>query len=474
MSVLLIAVPATLATVVVMGIGWRRWMKHRKEEEARRKREAALAAVKLPEDGVFIANRATRRQLRRALKGTYLIAGVGTYGMEAVLKLLLVLWQTGLEGIVGSVLIVENAETLRELFALKVPEVFADRIVYGFSKDYTEAFENRPVEESLECVDFWGVPIRRATEKAIDQHLRRNASGTPEIWLFVSEGGQVVLSVPVTETLNAKWPEARIVGFTALPVDTALRKNFEWVKPQLEARGLYGWVGLDNLSANPSTLDWALVALLVVLAQGGLYEGQSLRAGNGFTLVFGDKPGAIAIYQVVADAVVGYPLAPDGSDALGFYVFKGVLVSSIRRALRRIARNQGLWSIDLPVGDRSVTTVDAVITSVVPDELREIQETVNEGRELRKQTLAVSRNGSGSKEDYYGEENYHTVFGAVGIAIDTPQPVCPVVVVRLTRVLGGGRHLVKEIIKPPKQRQLRRAGSRLALPVRKDERERLV
>jgi len=453
---------ATAGTTIGVGtLGWRHEMKRRRTERELRAHKAALAAVKLPEDGIFIANRATRRQVRKALKGTYLVTGVGTYGMRQVYKLLGMLWESGLEEVVGSILIVENAETLRAWFAMNVPSVFTDRIVYGFSKEYVEGFENRPVGETWNEVDAWGVPIQTASEAVIDLHQRRNASSTPEIWAFASEGGQVVLSVVVADTLHTKWPEARMVGFTALPVDEALRENFEWLKPRLEQHGCYGWIGLDNLSDDPQSLDWGLVAVLIAFAQGGLYEGDGMRAGNAFTLIFGKKPGAIIVYQLAVDSVVGYPLAPDGSATLGFWAYQETVVSAIRKGLRRIARGQGLWSIDLPVGDRTMTTIDVVVTAVEREAARDIEEKVKAGRTLLKKTQKPTKNGATSnghgphEEDYWGQPNYHMVFGTIGIVIDHAKPVGPVIVVRLTRVLGGGQNWVKEIVKVPQRRQIR-------------------
>jgi hypothetical protein len=72
--------------------------------------------------------------------------------------------------------------------------------------------------------------------------------------------------------------------------------------------------------------------------------------------------------------------------------------------------------------------------------------------------MKASRNGhSPVEDDYWGQENYHTIYGPIGIVIDHEKPACPVIVVRLTRVFGGGRGWVREITKPPRRRQIHAA-----------------
>jgi hypothetical protein len=168
-------------------------------------------------------------------------------------------------------------------------------------------------------------------------------------------------------------------------------------------------------------------------------------------------PGAILSYQVVAREVVAYPLAQLASAPPHYFANQQAVVEEALKGLRRISEGQGIWSLDLPVGEEGTATFDIVMLGVTHDDLYEIQDAVTAGRVLREKLGGPDQAGSA---DLWGQANYATMFACVATDIDPSRPTCPIVVVRLAAVRDG-HSLVSEMVKPPARRSLPQDASRL-------------
>lgn len=467
----LTVMPVALALLVIAVLGWRREMQKRRAEFARREH---IRTALLPEDGAYIATGDLVNDVNRALVGSFLLVSIGTYGLHQLQRLLILLYRCGLEKMVGSTLVVENDTQHRNAFHQAIPPIFYDRVVYVFSEQYDGGMANMPISDVLEQIDIWGVPLERGAGEVADLHLRRNTSRAPSnIFLFTSLGGHAPLGLPVMEVLRARFEDTLTVAFTALPVHGRLRQRFAQLKTNFEKRGVRGWVLSDNLASDPVTGDYGGVAMLVGLSDAALHADQATQVNNTLALALTQEPGAVLIYQVVTDSVVGFRFQPDPSVPPRYYVFKQPLAQRILKSLRRIEANKGKWSAELPVNEKNTSIFDIVLTSLYHPALQAVEDEVNAGRRLRgKQYWNGSRrNGTGKKENHapslrFGTRDYETPFASIATTIDPEKPLCPIIVVRLASVRRGAE-LVSEIVKVPEERSPRLDSRRLALPAGK-------
>jgi len=442
-----IGLPLLAALGVLLALGWRREMKRRSQVNE--------ALWRLPEGAAAISTDALSREIRKELIGGCMAMCTGTYGLNQLGRLLVVLDQCGLERLVGSVLVIENDAQLRHQFHQDIPAVFHDRIVYGYSDAWSPGMSNWPIQQIMAHIDKWGPPIVKATAEVIDLHLRRNGARAPSnILAFISQGGQAPLGLPVIEKLYERFEETLVIGLTALPRHERLRQRFAQLKGKYEAAGVFGWVLQDNLGPDPVTSDYGMVALIVGLADAALHADQAVQPNNAFSLTFTEERGAVLVYQVAHSTVVGYKHAPNHSRQPRYYVFKQPVVEQVLHGLRKIEESRGLWSAELPVGEPGTSIFDVVLVSLYPDDLREVQDEVNAGRRLLEKEVRAQ---NGDRAVRLGRPNYEAPFASIATVIDPEKPVCPVIVIRMAAVRDGAK-IVDEIVKVPQARML------LALP----------
>lgn len=465
LSNLLIVIPIGIAFLIIAILGWRREMEKRREETARRER---IRNARLPEGAAFIATEGVPEQLGPTLLGTFVVVGIGTYGLHQSQRLLTLLYRCGLERMVSAILIVENDAQNRNQFHAAMPAVYYDRLVYGFSEQYSGGMGNLPIDIVLEQIDVWGVPVMRAVAEVIDLSLRRNGNQSPSnIFLFTSLGGHAPLGLPVLEALHGRFEDSMAVGFTALPSHGPLRERFERLKVHYDRLGLHGWMLSDNLEEDAVSADYAMDAVLVGLSDAALHADQQVQVNNVLTLALGSEPGSILIYQLVTDSVAGNTFQPDHSVKPRYYVFKQHLVDRILKSLRRIETNRGKWSADLPIHEKGTSIFDVVMTSLYHGDLQSVEDEVNIGRRLRQKQYLNGRNGHGQRKNGVNgaahlipTSNYASIFGSLVTNIDPEKPVCPIVIVRLAAVRHGA-DLVHEMVKVPEERAPRMRAARL-------------
>jgi hypothetical protein len=427
------------------------WRRRRRVNEAR----IRAASAPLPSGSVSICTEGVTSEIRAELVSSFLLASIGTFGLNQLLRLLILLEQCGLEALVGSVLVVENDVQLRTQFAKRVPVCYGERIVYGHADSFSGGFANKDLHYAVENIDLWGASIEEAVQRVVHGHLQRSHNRAPtDILLFQSLGGQAALGVPVVQLLHERFEETFLIALTALPIHTWLRARWEELKTAYEERGVFGWVLTDNLGPEPVTADYGMAALIVALSDTSLHGDRALRLNNTLSLALTRERGGVLVYQVAHSNVVAYPLATLPSGSARYYVQKQPVIEQVVKGLRRVEAGRGVWSAQLPVGEADTSTFDFVLLPLRHGDLTEVEDAVTAGRRLKSSTRIADRNGHGDgTATRTGEANYETQFASITTLVNPDQPVCPVVTVRLTAVKNGAG-IVREIVKPPNDRTL--------------------
>lgn len=462
MDLSIVNVPA-LVGPIVGGVAVLGLFGHRREMEMRQKRADELARAerikhaRLPEGAAYIATTDVPRGIRDQVVGYFMVVGIGTFGLNQLRRLLILIWQCGLEKLVGSILAVESDAQMRDQFYKGLPACYRDRVVFGYSDVYGGGKANQSIRRSLDHIDLWGVGPQKAGAEVIDLQLRRNVNRAPgNAFVFLGMGGSSVDGLPVIEEIHQHFQETQIVGFVTLPKHKRLRKRFAWLKSKYEKRGVVGWLAEDNLNPDPVSTDYGMVASVVALADAALYADHPIQPNNALSLALTEAPGAILLYQVVATSVVGFPFTPDPTIPLRHYVFKQPVVEQVLKALRRVEENEGVWSMDLPVGEEGTAVFDIVMLGLYHDTLKEVEDDVRAGRRLRARFAGQISNDRGSRNgafpvNLFGQADYETPFASITTVVDPKRPVCPVVVVRLAAARHAG-NLVRQMVRVPDQR----------------------
>lgn len=437
-----------------------------------------MARPRLPERAVWLGTNGSALQLAREHVGGFMLLAFGTYALNQVLRLLILLERCGLQRLVGSILIVENEAQLRQQFAEAVPPCYRDRIVYGFSENFSGGYANAPVADVLASSRQWGSAIEAAAEQCIDLHLRRNASRSPGVVLaFWSLGGQAVLGLPASVKIAERFAQTLMVGFTSLPVHQCLRDHLAELKVPYERSGVYGWVISDNLSPNPDLLDTGMVAFIEAMADAALAAERSPMPNNALRLAL-RKKGSVLVYQVALGQVVAFPSGPFFWRR--FFVHEQPLFEQLVQQLQMLEEDRGLWSLtDLPIGETGAATFDILLTGVGHQDLARAATAVTQGRELQARlsaALAMPLRASPAADEAneisrpgrrlpgFGSANYETLFASLAAPVaEARRAVCPVLGVRLA-CLRDTPGLLDDIVKAPHERRPRAGGMPAPMP----------
>jgi hypothetical protein len=209
-----------------------------------------------------------------------------------------------------------------------------------------------------------------------------------------------------------------------------------------------------------------MVATIAGLADAALWADHPTMPNNVFSLALGEEPGAILLYQVVAASVVGFPFRPDPSVAPRYFVQEQALVEAVLKALRRVEKDQGVWSVDLPVGEEGTSVFDLVLLGVGHDVVQKIEDDVRAARRLRAEFARVNGYSENCLGNLFGHANYDTPFASLTTAIDESRPTCPVIVVRIAAARGSV-NLVSQMVRVPSERSVGLKSSPMKGLVRK-------
>lgn len=445
------------------------WLRARRERHQEEAVEEYFRSAPLPTGAFEIYTHDTARQIPRDLAGSLMIVDIGTFALNDTRRFLSLLHLTGLEGIVGSILAVENDAEERRKFWEGIPAVFHDRVVFGFSKAYSGGAHNRPINETLHDVDIWGVPIDEAAEATIELHLRRQQCRAPGLILVpYSLGGQAPMGLVALDALSRRFVECLIVAATALPRHRRLRERFSYVKRECEAHGVKIWLLADNLAEDPVTCDAARAVAIVGLHEAALHADSPTQPNNALALASKEGVGGIVAFQVAQSRPPAYPFRPIPDGPIRCYhAPKDGVVEHTQRLLHTLEEGRGIWSTGpVPLMQTGKSTFDVVSLAVAPEDVVEVQDGVARGRQLQARFGVNGRtNGHVSLvPSVVQRADYETIFACMATVIDPDHPAFPIVAVRLAALEDRG-NLVQELIKPPQERtsgktQQHRRGSR--------------
>ncbi len=434
------------------------------------------------------------------LVGTMMVVGIGTYGAKALMRLLLLLEQSGRERLVGAILFIEHDAQSRQEFEQSLPAVFQQRVVYGSSTAFF-GFGNRPGDWVMERIRVWGPEIAGATDEAIERYRRRpeNKQTDPSLVLmYVSPGGHFPVGLPVVERLRERFNGSRIIACTVLPEFTDLRERYPAMKKAYEHRGVEGWMVIDNMGKDYVSADAVQADLIAGLAAASNRADLTAHLNNVFYQALPKEPGGILLFQFAwADVVAeryqdgvaeGYQLVT--GDAPRFVVRKDLLARTILDVWHQIEENRGIWSVDMPRSSERVI-YDCVLTNLVYADLRDVQDVVHAGRTMQAQDWLSADNGThqsngtrygngngyghshGNGNSYgngygngkddahkdgtlFGKSNYATIFAPIPATVDKEKPTCRVIVLRLA-AMANSDAMLGTMVKAPERRYWKQA-----------------
>jgi hypothetical protein len=450
----LFTVPLVLSFGILTMQGWRENMKWRKKkvaqladnaEEVQRKQR--IAAARLHDEQVQVSTAGRAKNVGSGLIGSLMLIGTGTYGMNMLVRVLVLLYLCGLDRLVGSILLIEHDTDLRNRFRNRIPTIFHDRIVYGFSPTWSGGFANKSVTYVRERIENWGGPLRQAADQVADLHQRRTRGVPGQIIFFWSEGGQAPVALPVLEFLRKKFSEVQIVGMTSLPKEERNRQKFVELKPDYD-RYVDGWVVSDRTVPGWETADYCMATLIVAPADAQLRDDVTTQFKNMLSLAFTEERGSVLALQFVHEVLPAFEWIVEG-ELLGYFIDKYRVVEVVQNALREIEQGNGMNSVRVAMGEPGTSVYDIVMCPLgyderhLRDDMQGLSDAINEGYELRLTNPQARLPGM-----FYGLVNHELKFGSVAEAMQQNHPIFRVVAMRLAAIKDGHK-IAEELVKVP-------------------------
>ncbi len=413
--VLGIVVPVVAAIVAMLLVGWGREKRTRASREKERESYQLALNAALPNGTLEISTGGLSKKLR---DGRIMLVLNGTFAARQGENILSLLYRSGLEAAVGSVLLIEGDSRSRAQFLATVPAIFASRIVAVDFPSLAGGFGNATPHQVESLIADWGPELLRATNSVAELHEQRQHDGPALILNFVGLGGGAITGTLTVEELRRRYRLASFYGFSALPVDDRLRTWAPYVFRKYRSVGVRGFVLADNLGdevLNDFGMDGAVVGFTVA----ALYADAGVEANNAFTLLFARAPGGIVSFHTYAKTIPGEQLLPTHpSVPPRYYVFSKNLRSSITAALAEVNRshNHALRGKGLDGQVPQTSQFDIVLAAV--HDLKTIEDDIVLGQRLKK----------------VEKRNRHLVFAPIATPIDPNLIRCPVAVVSLRAV----------------------------------------
>ena len=472
LAIVIGAAAVLLAAVILGARAWQEEQKRRMKEaeELQRKAKAVanrddddIAAARLPDGCRIVNEKGVARELRQDLIGHIMLVGTGTYGQNMLVRTLMYYYLCGLERVVGSIFLVQHGAQEREVFLRNIPDCFHKRVVFGFSNAFTGGFASKPVREVLEKIDRWGQPLTEAANTACYNHQFVSHRPPGQVLFFWSLGGQAPVSLPVIEVIHTQFPEAQIVGFTALPENSRNREKFAQLKGRFEDddHAVAGWVVTDNLLAGREEADYCISGLLAAMSGAQLYDGESVQLNNVLALTFKETRGSVLAVQYAIRETAAYPWTISlrkGPHHLGYYVHEDDAVNAVLNALRVIEDGKCRVTAAQPIGEPGTSVFDVVMANIgidprhERDDLRDVQAKVEAGYRQRLDNLLQTGKRTDNPRFLLGRGDYTMKFGSLPAFIDANRPVCRITALRLATIKDNG-NLAIELIKFPDAQQ---------------------
>ncbi len=432
-------------------------LKETAEELARRER---INNARLPKGDVAVRTW-NAQQESEELIGTLMLVGVGSYGLNMLVRLLTLLYVCGLQRLVGTIILVEHNTNNRRRFFERVDEIFHGRVVLGFAEGWSTGLANSPTSIILDNIHYWGRTLKQAASEAVDLHERLTQYPPGQILFFWSLGGQAPMGLPILEVLRAKFSKAQIFGMTSLPHHTRNRAKFAELRGEYEddVHGVAGWVVSEELSPDRESADTAMAALIVAPSSAQLFDDQTTQLNNVLALAFTQQPGGILTLQYVHEKLPAWAWVVEG-EQLGYYAKFQRVAETVQGALGMIEAGRGNYTKRAVLGESGTSVYDIVMTNLGYDErherddMLELAETITDGYQQRLARLRATNQLDRFPGMLFGKYNYDLKFGSMAAVItDNKKPQIEVVVMRLAAVKDGAT-CTSELIKVPEELKL--------------------
>jgi hypothetical protein len=431
--------------------------KRRKERIAELVQEAEREQVRkiieeshLPDGAMPVCSNRASFSKALQLPGSLMAIGIGTPGMNRLLRFLIELYETGLADAIGSLLVVNFDRLELEKFKASLPSYYHDRVVYAAADEFGSGMGNRPYEEVKQSIGYYGVTLQDKTREAVSLHQRRIAGRRPgEIMLFGTSGGHLYIGVVVARALHTLIPNIDIIAAIDLPDDEPLRDDFLHAKPEYEANGVWGWIVSDALEFYSITADTALANLLTGIYAASLQDDKTPRLNNILRRVLPMERGGMVVYQFLYSQVTAYRFQPHESVPATYYASRDQVVTELKTLMGYMEAGKGIASVRAPLGEPHRATYDLVLASIYPNFMLEVADGLKEARRLEATVLPGDPHHA-----LFQQPNYHTLHASYPARMNPNEPCCELGVIRL-RALHEWRHSLPEIVKAPGARQFR-------------------
>lgn len=347
---------------------------------------------------------------------------VGDFGIGLGAPLLSSLVYSGLDGAIGSVLAIQADERRRELFAAAVPDVFRPKLVtVNFPSMSSGIGDEHPKRVKSEFINLYGPAVLKGATEVSLLHQRLHHGEEPGLVLvMVGGGGQAVTGTVAVEKIARLAPKAKFYGFTALPVDDRLLERMEFLLDEYRQVGVQGFVVADN-RLDEVRNDFGMRGAILGFAAAERAD-TPVEQNNAWYLLFREEPGGLVSYSTYVRQVPGYRLQPTHpSVPPKYYVYENSVISAIHTGLSEVHQPEyrAVSPHLLTATEPKTSRFELVITAVVPADLKNIEDDIVLGLQLKGQD----------------KRNYHLLFASVPTQIGDPdRAVCPVAVVSLASI----------------------------------------
>lgn len=430
----LVGAPLALSAAALGAFGWNREMRRRKAKKADNDlMEAAIAAVP-PNGSVGICTRGAPNDMADN-SGRIMLILVGTFSENLGENLLTLLWRNGMEGAIGSVLLIEFDSSRREDFLHTVPPVFTNRIITVSFSGLPGGLGNESPQQVREYIDRWGPSLIKGCQRVVEIHQRlHNGEEPATCLLFLSLGGTAITGVTAVETIKPLCPLTKFYGVTAIPVDDLLRERVEYILEEHLKAGVKGFVIADNLG-NEVANDFGAVGTVAGFVSAARNSDMTVEMNNAFYLMFEKAPGGLVRYSTYVRMVPGYPYTPTHPLVpRRYYVPRSAIFSAIMTGLTEVRHPErdSLLGVDMTGHAPLTSEFDIVLTAVAPHDLKEDEDDVLLAQYLKRKD----------------RRNHHLLFSSVATVIDDPAKAsCPVAIIWL-RALQDGPTTLRQVTAP--------------------------
>jgi len=312
-------------------------------------------------------------------RGQIPIAVVGTYGAHLLPSILKAFERTGTTDHVGTILLIELDDDVRQSCLDNIPTVFRNRVIEVDCPLLPSGLLNNPIEQVLRDRAYWETNVLRGTRDWLARMQRETRPST--LICLLSPGGHAALGRPALDAFHSRYPLIPIYALTILDDKRQVRHEFANLRAHYDHNDLIrGWIITDNWR-DSLRADLGMAALIGGMTGGSWVGERQPQLWNGLPPIFpGNQPkGGFATISVWAETLPVYYLPAFGKVLSEVYYTTSDLVrEKIIRATQELVENPDLQAVSLPPDVEHQRYIHA-ITPVIPTDLKETSEWVKDG-----------------------------------------------------------------------------------------------